>query len=140
MSALDKADVHHFAEVPPRALVATGPVQSLSRGTPCPEASNQLRAQVHICHDRGMRPSAEPKSKGHFKMIEESDFRKTCLRNSRTVHTKTEEICHPTRCVEPLRKITKPSEILKQFVRAIFKMIGESDFRKKCLQNNRTVH
>ena len=90
--------------------------------------------------NRDRRRRAEQKPKGHFKMIGESDVRRTRQQNNRTAQTKTKEICHPARCMQPLRKITKSGEMLNKFIRATFKMIGQSELRKMRHQHNRTVH
>ena len=86
------------------------------------------------------RPSAERKPTWHFKMMGESEVRRTRQQNNRIVHTKTKEVCHPARRMQPLREIIKSNEILKNFIRATFKMIGQSENRKTRHQNNRTVH
>ena len=87
-----------------------------------------------------MKPSAKPKPKGHFKMIGEGEVRKTRHQTNRTVHTKTKDMYHPARCMQPLKNIMKSSEILNRFIRATFKMTGQSGVRKTRHQNHRTVH
>ena len=72
-------------------------------------------------------------------MIGQNEIRKTNLQNIRTVHTKTKEIYHSSRCNQPATKIAKTHSNVDQFLRAFFKMIGQDEFRKKNLQNIRTV-
>ena len=69
-----------------------------------------------------------------FKMIGRSEVRTACHQNSRTVHAKSKEICHPARCMMPPRKITKSSKILNKFIRAIFDLIGQSEFQKNIFE------